>query len=455
MSGHYIITILITLAENLNLSLNLILKRMRSILNSRMQSIAIYFLTILITGAFKVGVGAALLAQPRQVHLSVGSQKMLSSLPVIKVVWCSEKLEGSQFVVYGITPDVDRKVKASKRDFHNQALFTGVMKNLKYDSKYYYRCGSDEEGWSQLYSFVTEPAPGMNNGFRVGVFGDTQNNTLNEELEKTKVIIGLLKDYSPDFTLHMGDIVENGSLTANWLKFLSVTETLSAFSPVMPVLGNHDVENQKGEDFQKPFDDFHDLFDLPGDELNYSFTYGNVRFIGLFSGAAQAAAEVDQVKYGLGSPEYRWLEKELSKAEKDKKNGFTVVFMHYPVHSFGWSNVAQWRESLSPLLIKYKADLCLAGHRHVYERHIPMNGSGDLLNKSLTVFSAGKGTIFVTNGSGGGNPTGPGGKDMPTMAFTPDEKMYNFAIMDIDSNSLTYRVFDHDNKLIDSFVIKK
>ncbi len=88
----------------------------------------------------------------------------------------------------------------------------------------------------------------------------------------------------------------------------------------MPVLGNHDIQNKSGKDFQKPFQDYHSLFNLPGDEVNYCFTYMNVRFIGIFSGCAEAAAKTDQVKYRAGSPEYKWLEGKLSKAGKDEKS---------------------------------------------------------------------------------------------------------------------------------------
>jgi 3',5'-cyclic AMP phosphodiesterase CpdA len=253
----------------------------------------------------------------------------------------------------------------------------------------------------------------------------------------------------------MGDIVENGSITSNWKGFLSVTQELNAAAPLMPVLGNHDVENNSGEKFQSPFPDFCKLFNLPGDEVNYSFTYKDVRFIAIFSGCAEAAAKTDQVKYKVGSPEYKWLEEELSGAKNDKDILWIVLYMHYPVYSFGWSNIAKWKEPLLPLLEKYKVDLCLAGHRHVYERHFQLNKGIPVQNDSGTTFTAGKGTIFITNGTAGGNPTGTGGKDLPTMAFTPDDRIYSFAIMDISNESITYRVFNQDNILIDWFTIEK
>jgi len=53
------------------------------------------------------------------------------------------------------------------------------------------------------------------------------------------------------------------------------------------------ILKSSGREQNKPFQDFHSLFSLPGDDGNYSFTYRNVRFIGIFSGCAQAAQEID------------------------------------------------------------------------------------------------------------------------------------------------------------------
>ncbi|MCX6261813.1 MAG: metallophosphoesterase, partial [Bacteroidia bacterium] len=312
--------------------------------------------------------------------------------------------------------------------------------------------GSDEAGWSKTYSFYSEPDTGT---FRVGIIGDTQNNTNNEDFKKTRIITDLVKEYSPFLTLHMGDIVDNGSQSESWMSFLSVTQDLNAISPLMPVLGNHDIQNIKGDDFQKPFQDYHSLFNLPGDEVNYSFTYRNVRFVGIFSGCAQAAEEIDQVKYKPGSPEYGWLDNELANAEKNRNINWIIVWMHYPVSSFGWSNIAGWKENILPLLEKHRIDLCLAGHRHVYERHFQMKDGLPVKKESSPLLSSGDGTIYITNGTAGGNPTGSGGKNLADMAFTPDKSMYNFAIMDVSNESITYRVYDQDNTLIDRFVLVK
>lgn len=391
-------------------------------------------------------------AQPSLIHLSLQSTSSPDATAPVTVTWCSDNTGGKQFVRYGLTPDRNKKMKAVKNEFNGKPLYHADLKKLKPGAEYFYKCGSDEAGWSTIYSFNSEPGKGT---FRVGVIGDTQNNNQNEEFQKTGDILNLVRTYSPNFTLHMGDIVNDGSQKESWINFLSVSQELNAISPLMPVLGNHDIQNNKGDDFQKPFQDFHSLFNLPGDEVNYSFTYKNARFIGIFSGCAQAAEATDQVKYKPGSPEYVWLDNELANAEKDGNVNWIIVWMHYPVSSFGWSNIAGWKENIMPLLEKHRIDLCLAGHRHVYERHYQMKDGVPLKNDTGGPFSSGDGTIHITNGTAGGSPTGPGGKDMPDIAFTPDKMMYSFAIMDVSTDSLTYRVFDQDNSLIDKFKVLK
>lgn len=408
--------------------------------------------TSLFLMTFTFLVSSLLNAQPSLIHLSLQSTSSPDATAPVTVTWCSDNTGGKQFVRYGLTTDRSKKMKAVRNEFNGKALFHADLKELKPGARYFYRCGSGMAGWSQIYSFHSEPDTGT---FRVAVIGDTQNNNQNEEFQKTRDILNLIRTYSPDFTLHMGDIVNDGSQKESWINFLSVSQDLNAISPLMPVLGNHDIQNNKGDDFQKPFQDFHSLFNLPGDEVNYSFTYRNARFIGIFSGCAQAAEATDQVKYMPGSPESVWLDNELEDAEKDRDVNWIIVWMHYPVSSFGWSNIAGWKENVMPLLEKHRIDLCMSGHRHVYERHYQMKDGVPLKNDSGGPFSSDDGTIYITNGTAGGSPTDPGGKDMPDIAFTPDKMIYSFAIMDVSTDSLTYRVLDQDNALIDKFIMKK
>ena len=418
----------------------------------RYKSLMFFFIVVVVILGGENSFPVSVYGQPDLIHLSLGARKRFESKTPVNVTWCSEMSPGMQYVKYGPTPETALTVKAKRDELDGRLVLSASLRKLKGGTKYFYRCGSDEVGWSRIYAFNSEPDTGT---FRVGVIGDTQNNANNETFNRTRQIAGLVRIYSPFFTLHMGDIVDNGSSVRSWDALLSATMDLNTEAPLMPVLGNHDVQNDRGKEFQRPFKYYQALFNLPNDGLNYSFTYKNVRFIGIYSGCAEAAAGTGEMKYSPGSPEYRWLDKELSKAENNDDIKWIILWMHYPVYSFGWSNISEWRENLLPLLDNHRVDLCLAGHRHVYERHYQMEDGNPVKNNPGSVSKAGRGTLYITNGSAGGNPTGTGGKDMKSMAFTPDRAMYDFAIMDVSDKSIFYRVFDQENVLIDQFTLQK
>src|SRR5690606_18599006 len=119
-----------------------------------------------------------------------------------------------------------------------------------------------------------------------------------------------------------------------------------------------------------------------------------------------------------------------------------VVFCHYPVYAYGVSLVSGWQQNLKPLLDKYEVDLCLSGHRHVYERHKAVRGTAVFEQADMNVYNNPQGTIYITNGSAGGSLQGVGGAKLPTMLFTPSEKVYTYAVMEIQRNEIKYEVFD-------------
>lgn len=193
---------------------------------------------------FLLPISSLSFSQPEQIHLSLNGQNNSGKFTSIIVTWCSDSINNLQFVKYGTTPKLGSIVKVSSKKFHETAIFSAEIRNLKPQTRYYYQCGSENAGWSQVYSFVSEPAHGRSSAFMVGIIGDTQNNIGNENFQKSSGIFLQIISFSPDLILHMGDIVENGSILTNWAQFLKVSQVLNASAPLMPVLGNHDIENK-------------------------------------------------------------------------------------------------------------------------------------------------------------------------------------------------------------------
>jgi hypothetical protein len=97
----------------------------------------------------------------------------------------------------------------------------------------------------------------------------------------------------------------------------------------------------------------------------------------------------------------------------------------------------------------------LAGHRHVYERHRAIRDNNVIAQTDNHVYQKPAGTVYITNGTAGGSPQGLGGSDMPSMIFTNPVKMYNYAIMAIEGNTITYDVYNEKGEKIDYFKLIK
>lgn len=413
-----------------------------------------FFLPFILIVQYSIG-----FAQPKGIHISWNGEKEVNNSTTMAITWLNDLQETGE-VKYGTDSNNLNKISKAKEKYIDD-LHTYISKvtltKLKPATYYFYKVGSEKNSYSSIYKFRTAPLKGDNkNKTVIGLWSDTQNNKGNFDFEQTDTIVKQMSKYTFDFTVHNGDIVENGSVEKSWKGFFNVGQNLNANYPLMSVTGNHDVVNDTlSIDFQKPFPLFYDLFNLPKDQLNYSYDYGNTHFIAINSGYAQGAEKIGKVLFHEDSEEYKWLESDLSEATKNKKIKWIILYSHYPMYAYGVSQVATWQQHLTPLLDKYKVDLCISGHRHVYERHKAVRENKvDPLN-DLHTYHHPKGTIYITNGSAGGSLQGIGGNNLATMAFTPKTNTYNYAIMAIEGNIIEYKVYDKKGKEIDHFKIIK
>lgn len=397
-------------------------------------------------------------AQPQGIHLSWNGTKEVRTSSTISITWQNNNTDKG-IVKYGTdNKNLNKIGKANEKYSDNLKNYISkiTLEHLKPATYYYYKVGSDKNGWSEVYRFRTGPKLGDTSKVIVGIWSDTQNNGGNYNFEQTDTIVKQMIKDAFYFTIHNGDIVENGSIVKNWKGYFDVAQPLNAKYPIMSVTGNHDVVNDTASsNFQKPFPIFYELMDLPRNQLNYSYNYGNTHFIAINSGYAQGAEKVGKVLFKENSNEYRWLESDLAKARKNKKITWIILYCHYPLYSYGASHIVTWEKHIKPLVDKYKVDLCLAAHRHVYERHKAIRGSEIFDQTDTHVYNKPKGTVYVTNGSCGGSLQGVGGWNLPTMIFTPKEKIYTYAVMTIENNIISYNVFDKEGKRIDYFKIIK
>ncbi|MGZ5511566.1 MAG: metallophosphoesterase, partial [Nitrososphaeraceae archaeon] len=155
----------------------------------------------------------------------------------------------------------------------------------------------------------------------------------------------------PEFVLALGDLSYNGKAKC-WLELI---EPIAEKTKI--VFGNHE------EDL---IDDYMDFFGLK--EQYYSFNQKNIHFLAL-------STETD---YDDDSEQYQFAIRDLEKYSKDPFIDWIVVFYHY--HIYGSASLEEetdFREVYHPLFDKYKVDLALQGHLHVYERTYPITFNDD------------------------------------------------------------------------------
>ena len=144
--------------------------------------------------------------------------------------------------------------------------------------------------------------------------------------------------------------------------------------PSLPVVGNHEYKKNNGNKrtlskFWRP------QFTLPENgvaglvETSYYLDYQGTRFVVLNSNK-----KLEQ--------QARWLENVL----KRNPNHWTIVIFHHPVYTSNyWRDNIKVRKHWEPLFDKFKADLVLQGHDHVYSRgHGPGKADGPVYVVSVS-----------------------------------------------------------------------
>jgi len=250
--------------------------------------------------------------------------------------------------------------------------------------------------------------PDGSQGLRFAVLGDTQSG----HAVHTSIVEQIV-NWGPDFVLHTGDLVSDGTSVADWHSFFGAGAPLLAERVLFPAMGNHDMGPEHVFDF----------FDPPGTDPWYSFDVGPARFIAL---------QVDGLgSYDEDSTQYRWLEQQLE--ENDRP--WVIVWFHIPPYAASAVLPADplVRDALVPLFKRYAVDLVLSGHHHNYQR-----------------FERGHVTYIITGG-GGGSLLGVKPDDEPGAFIAA----HHFVAIQIEGDTLTGKAIAPDGSVIDRFAISE
>jgi hypothetical protein len=197
---------------------------------------------------------------------------------------------------------------------------------------------------------------------------------------ETEDTVENILDQDPELVLALGDFSYSGDADC-WFDLI---EPIADKTKI--VMGNHEDP-----------DDYMDYFGL--EKQYYSFNEKNIHFLAL-------STETD---FDDDSEQYEFAKQDLEKYSKDPFIDWIIVFYHQYIYGSGAGlpEETDFRETYHPLFDKYKVDLALQGHLHVYERTYPISFNDDdedepiVQDSAPNIYKNPKGTIFLTVGTGG------------------------------------------------------
>lgn len=370
--------------------------------------------------------------------------------------------------------------------------------SLTSNTRYYYKIVTPTQTLGDsTYFFQTAPAKGSKSKISFWSTGDMFPGQ--QQLDSYEGFKKYIGNKYTNLYITVGDNVYMGASDSDFqTNFFQVYQNgpILKQSGMFPSVGNHDYDytSQKQDD---PMIPYFQNFTLPtkgemngvpsNSEAYYSFDYGNVHFICLDS---YAYGKDNQRLFDGPSEQLTWLKKDLEANKQD----WTIVFFHYPPYTKGsydsdaknpdatYNNrynipLVNLRTLLVPIFDKYKVDLVLTGHSHVYERSKPLlghTGTSDTFDPKLhnPASSSGKyngeenscpylfantnqnGTIYVVNGVGGG--TKKPLSDFPHKAMYYSNASVNGSFyVEIENNRFDAKFLDTNGDVLDKFTIFK
>jgi len=423
------------------------------------------------------------------INLIRGPYLQVATSHSIIIRWRTDLKTGSR-VRYGTTKD-----KLDKTVYDPTSITEHIVQlsGLAPRTRYYYAI---ESSASRLQGdanniFYTLDA-GKENLYRVGVFGDCGNNSVNQ-MNVKKQFIKYLVNKNMDAWILLGDnAYSTGSDAEFQQKFFNIyKDDLLKKYPLFPSPGNHDYNDHSYPGADSIAELTHQIayyrnFSMPVNaesggfashtQAFYSFDIGNIHFLSLDS----YGKEDSQYKmYDTLGPQAEWVKKDL---EANKNKQWVVAYWHHPPYTMGSHNsdeeddLVKIRENFITILERYGVDLILCGHSHVYERSRLMKGNYGMentfdssvhnLSNSSALYDnspnscpfikdeSNKGTVYVVSGSAG--QLGGMEKSFPHAAmFYSNAQNGGASVLEVKGNRLDLKWVCADGIIRDHFTMMK
>ncbi len=368
-----------------------------------------------------------------------------------------------------------------------------LLSGLEPGTRYYYTIGGFRDTLQSGPDnyFYTLPLAGSHGVYRIGIFGDCGNNSINQRNVRDQFIKYLDTSYLTAWILLGDNCYPDGTDAEFQSNFFNIyKDNLLKKYPLFPAPGNHDYHDiefsaavaQKThsvayyQDFSVPENG--ESGGVPSHaKAFYSFDIGNAHFLSLDSYGKE---DNEYRLYDTAGPQVQWIKKDL---EANTNKTWVIAYWHHPPFTMGSHNsdneteLVRIRENFIRILERYGVDLVLCGHSHNYERSRLMKGyygrDADFDSTKYNISnSSGKndgslnsgpyikdsrqneGTVYVVSGSAG--KLGGRQTTYPHHAmYFADETHGGASMLEINGNRLDFKWICADGVIRDQFTMLK
>ena len=347
-----------------------------------------------------------LLALPARAEITRGPILHASEPGTMTITWNTAE-EGVGEVEYGLDA-LDQSASETVSTGQHMITLTGLEPGALYRFRVVGEGDINTAG-----TFRAGPTGDM--PFRFTVAGDTRTYPFFH-----RVVLERCMAFRPDLHINTGDLVESGEVSDQWDLFFEVERDLLRHVPFLPVIGNHDKDENT----------FYDsLWCLPGirdNPIYFALRYGNALFLVL-----------DYEEIGDGSTDQDvWVEQQLLQAAGDPEIRHIFPSYHIPPLSSGPHGNSTNSHMLGRMHSLFKqagVKFVFNGHDHLYERSLY------------------DGIYYIVAG-GGGAPQSGGMADRPnsfqkySQVFTYE---FSLVVMDIDGDRVVLCAYNMEGDRID------
>ena len=359
-------------------------------------------------------------------------------------------------------PDVATTIETTKTggtssgEYFRDASFTGLAENTEYA----YRVGSDEKGWSDVYTFRTQDFDG---DFSFLFFGDPQlgaSGNVTSDAAGWADTLDIATQSYPDAELlfSAGDQVETAPNEQQYELFLAPEQMQSI--PFVATNGNHDVGSKAYEQH----------FNLPNEDLtagagglttsggDYWFIYKDVLFININSNSRDYDSH------------NAFMEKVI--AEQGENATWCVLAFHHSIYSvashYDDGDIEDRRAQMPSTISDLGFDVVLMGHDHNYTRsYLVKDGeladAAEVAGQSMIEAKDGEVLYVTANSASGSKYYDTQAPDAWFASVINQEKVRNYSVIEVTDDEMTLRTLRSQangsampvNSVVDEVVLTK